>query len=207
MLFLILSILSSSLVFIVFKFINQQKISILSTIIINYIVACSAGFFLNSSVHLNKQLFSQSWIYVSIILGILFITGLFIIGKSTQKAGVTITTLASKISVVFPITLSIWIDNTSLSTLNFFGIILTLIAVFLALYKKTDKKIDLSLVQLPLLLFLGIGVIDSLLKIAQVKFITNDLNPIFSAFTFGFAGIAGLIILQLTVLLSITTLD
>lgn len=195
MLFLILSILSSTLVFVTFKFINLQKVNILSAIIINYLVACLAGFFLISDFTIAKPILGQNWLYISIILGILFITMLFIIGKSTEKAGVTITTLASKISVVFPIILSIWIDNTSLSFLKIAGIVLTLIAVFLALYKKVDKTIDYNLILLPLLLFFGIGMVDSMIKLAQAKFISDDLNPIFSATTFGFAGLVGLLIL------------
>jgi len=46
-----------------------------------------------------------------------------------------------------------------------------------------------------LLIFLGIGILDSLIKYAQFRYISNDINPLFSGITFFIAGLTGLLLL------------
>lgn len=45
MVYLILSVLSSTLIFVVFKLFDVYKIQTLYAIITNYVVACTVGFF------------------------------------------------------------------------------------------------------------------------------------------------------------------
>src|SRR5690554_3923375 len=110
MIFLILSILSSTSIYVVFKLVERHKVVNFSAIIVNYIVACFAGFFLSDINPFTLQVFSQKWLPIALLVGIMFIVMFYVIAKSTQKAGVGVTTVASKMSVVFPIVFSIWYD-------------------------------------------------------------------------------------------------
>lgn len=119
-----------------------------------------------------------------------------LIGQSVLKVGVSTTTVAAKMSVIIPILFTIAIEpNESLSPIKICGIALALVAVFLTSYKPEKGKIQLSTVLLPLMIFVGIGVLDSLIKYAQYRYVSNDINPIFSGVTFCIAGLTGLILL------------
>jgi hypothetical protein len=196
MVFLLLSILSSTSVFIVFKLIDRYKVNTFSAIIVNYITACSAGFFLSHSNPFTSKILTANWLPLSLLLGAIFITMFRLIGKSVEKAGMSTTTVAAKMSVIIPIIFTIAIEaNDSLTPLKIIGISLALIAVFLTSYKPEKGKIELSTALLPLLIFVGIGVLDSMIKYAQFRYISNDINPLFSGVTFCIAGLIGILLL------------
>jgi drug/metabolite transporter (DMT)-like permease len=196
MIFLFLSILSSSLIYVLFKQIERYRVVNFSAIIINYIVACIAGFFLSDSNPYSSHIITQKWFPIALVVGAMFIVTFYAIAKSTQKAGVAVTTVAVKMSVVFPIAFSIWYDaNDMLSTLKLVGILLALIAVFLTVFKKSDKVFDPRTIMLPAFLFIGMGIVDSFVKYAQSEFISDDLASTFSAVVFASSLMVGLLIL------------
>lgn len=196
MIFLFLSIASSTLIYVLFKLIERYRVINFSAIIVNYIVACIAGFFLSDSSPYSSQIFTQKWLPIALVVGVMFIVMFYLIAKSTQKAGVAVTTVAVKMSVVFPIAFSIWYDsNDMLSVLKLVGILLALIAVYLTVYKKNDKDFDSRTILLPAILFIGMGIVDSFVKFAQSEFISNDLASTFSAVVFANSLIVGLLIL------------
>jgi len=119
-----------------------------------------------------------------------------LIGQSVLKVGVSTTSVATKMSVIIPILFTVAIEaNDTLNPIKIFGIVLALIAVFLISYKPDKGHIQLSTTLLPILIFVGIGVLDSLVKYAQFRYVSNDLNPIFSGVTFGIAGLTGILLL------------
>lgn len=196
MIFLFLSILSSSLIFVLFKQIERYRVINFSAIIVNYFVACIAGFFLSDSNPYSTQIFTQKWFSIALVVGVMFIVMFYAIAKSTQKAGVAVTTVAVKMSVVFPIAFSILYDaDDMLSTLKLVGILLALIAVYLTVYQKSNKSFDPRTILLPSFLFIGMGIVDSFVKYAQSEFISDDLAPTFSAVVFANSLIVGLLIL------------
>ena len=102
-------------------------------------------------------------------MGIALIIGFFLIGYSTQKIGIAITTVSNKMSVVLPMTISIFLFNEHVTKIKIIGIIVALISVFFTVYRKRTKEIEIKFIFLPIFLFLAIGTIDTLLKIAQVN--------------------------------------
>lgn len=196
MVFLLLSILSSTSVFIVFKLIGRFKVNTFSAIIVNYITACSAGFFLSNSFPFSSEVIHSEWILLSLILGVIFITMFRLIGLSVQRSGVTTTTVAAKMSVIIPILFSISIEvNDKLTPIKSVGILLALIAVFLTSYRANKPGSKGLTFALPILIFIGIGILDSLIKYAQFRYISEASNSLFSGTTFCAAGITGLLLL------------
>lgn len=198
MIYLLLCILSSSAVLVTFKFAERLKVNTFSAILVNYIAACFAGFFLaDGNLKLLLSLNFGTIIFM-LALGALFIVMFRLLGMSTQRAGVAVTSVAAKMSVILPILLSVWIDaNDKLNTIKIVGIFLALISVLLTTYKKDRLVKGGAGIYLPLLIFLGIGVIDASTKYAQVTFVTNEMNPIFNAVIFGIAGLIGFLSLPL----------
>ncbi len=196
MIYLLLCILSSAAVLVTFKFAERLKVNTFSAILVNYITACLAGFFLaNGDVKPLLNLNIGTVIFM-LILGAMFISVFRLIGLSTQRAGVAVTSVATKMSVILPILFSVWIDaNDSLNTVKIIGIALALVSVLLTTYKKDKLTHGSAGLYLPLLIFIGIGIIDSSVKYAQTTFVTNELNPIFNSAVFAIAGTIGFAIL------------
>lgn len=196
MIYLLLCILSSAAVLVTFKFAERLKVNTFSAILVNYITACLAGFFLaNGDVKPLLNLNIGTVIFM-LILGAMFISVFRLIGLSTQRAGVAVTSVAAKMSVILPILFSVWIDvNDSLNTIKIVGIVLALVSVLLTTYKKEKLTHGSAGLYLPLIIFIGIGIIDSSVKYAQTTFVTNELNPIFNSAVFAIAGTIGFAIL------------
>ncbi|MFC2090648.1 hypothetical protein ACFLT1_07690 [Bacteroidota bacterium] len=197
MLYLILCILSSTGIFIVFKLIDRQAISPLPAILINYFTASILGFlaFDTDKPELGSLL-SLPWIPISILIGFLFIVMFFVVAISSKEAGLTITTVASKISVVFPVLFSILIEPDDILTLLKGSALIAAVAgVFLTIYTPGQLSTQKNRWIIPLILFVGMGIVDSLVKYAQHCFIANEDRAIFSAVLFAMAFLTGLLVL------------
>lgn len=194
MIFLILSILSSAAIYVIFKFLDRYKINTFNVIIINYITAAILGLLLTQSQAAIFPIYKNAWFPYSIIIGILFIMTFVIIAKSSQLVGIAVTTISNKMSVIIPITVSIIIDPLDVLT-NFkaIGITVAILAVFLSVYRKRKVKFDPRYIYLPILLFLGMGLVDSFVKYAQQYHINDDILPIFTVILFIMSAISGLI--------------
>ncbi len=187
MIYLLLSIFVSTVVFVVFKLIGQNKGSIFHVIIINYVAAAITGYVLApQAIKTLFNEFSPYGIILVLITGILFIVMFYLIGLTTRHTGIVVTSIASKMSVIFPITLSIIIDtNDHPDFYTFSAILLTLIAVFFTIYRKqSEKKTESRYYYLPILLFTGMGLVDSLVKYAQYNYITDNNLLAFSTALF-----------------------
>ncbi|MDD2385936.1 MAG: hypothetical protein PHP52_04065 [Bacteroidales bacterium] len=196
MLLLILSILSSATIFVIFKFIDKYKLPLINVIIINYIIAASLGFIINGNFSVNKIIHSN-WILPAIIIGIIFIVLFFIVGKSSQKAGISITTVASKMSVVIPMMFAIIAYNESAGLLKISAIIMAVVAVAFSVYVKPikSKKTSSLAVILPIILFIGMGINNSLLIYSKENYVNAEMSSIFTSTTFAIALLAGLLII------------
>jgi len=194
MIFLLLSILSSSSLFVIFKIVDRYGIRNFDIIIINYIIASILGFSI-SNYNLDVfPLYANPWFPYAITIGILFVIGFVLIAKSSQTAGIAITTVASKMSVILPITFSLLYDPTDhITNVKLAGIILALLAVFFTIYQKKGIDFDPRYLYLPAILFIGMGIIDSIIKLAQYKYIDNGSSTFFSAVLFTIAALTGII--------------
>jgi len=194
MIYLIFSILSSAAIYVIFKFLDRFKIKTFNIIIINYITAAILGILLTETHRDIFPLFKNQWFPYSIIIGIMFIMMFVVIAKSSQVVGIAITTISNKMSVIIPITVSIIIDPLDvLTNLKAIGILLAILAVFLSVYRKRKVEFDPRNIYLPIILFLGMGLVDSFVKYAQQYHVADDVLPIFTVILFAMAAIAGLI--------------
>ena len=191
--FLLLCILSSTGIFIIFKSTDRFRVPSFPVIVINYLVATLLGFFVNSGEVTLSSIRDSSWLPVSVIIGFMFILMFFLIAFSTRKAGISVTTVAGKMSVVFPIAFSIMIDpSDQLTLMKTAAIAVALSGVILTIYKPGRGRVDRAVVFIPLLLFVGMGVVDSMVKLAQHRFVMDEDTALFSAILFLNAFLAGL---------------
>jgi len=194
--FLILCIVSSTGIFIVFKSIDRLRIPPFPIIVLNYLTATLLGYFIQASPMDVTAMVRAEWFPVSMVIGILFIVMFFLVAYSSSKAGISITTVASKMSVIFPIMFSMVMDaGDRLTLVKTFAIACALTGVAMTVYKPRDGSVERTAIIIPLLLFVGMGLVDSLVKYAQHRYVGDTEVAPFSSVLFLNAFISGLLVM------------
>ena len=197
MLDLALSVLCSSLIFVIFKLFDILKVQTLYAIITNYIVACTTGLLFYDGVINVTQVYQTNWFWGTLALGVLFIIVFNIMAKTSQKVGVSVASVATKMSLVIPVLVGILLYQESLSVLKVAGIILALAAVYFASVKEGALKFSKKTLVLPILVFVGSGIIDASINYFRATKLTSVEFPLFSATVFAAAAFTGLLFILL----------
>lgn len=196
MIYLLLSILSSSLIFVVFKFFGKYKVNILQAIVANYFVACSVGFLFYLRETDLSSIPSRPWFPGTILLGILFILVFNLAAITTQRSGLSVVSVATKMSVSIPVLFGIFYYGEETGILKILGFLLALAAVYLSSIKKREGiSIRTENLLFPALVFLGSGIIDTSIKFLETSYVDKDEVALFSSSIFGVAGMVGIMVL------------
>ena len=196
MIYLLLSILSSSVIFVIFKLFQKYEVNTLQAIIINYFFACLVGYFGYIKGTDLTLVPSKLWFPGTLILGALFISVFNLAAITTQKSGLSVVSVATKMSVAIPVFFGIILYNESTGIMKITGILLALVAVYLTSIKTTTGiKIKKENLIFPLLVFLGSGIIDTTIKYLETTYVAEDEVALFSTSIFAIAGMIGIIIL------------
>jgi len=197
LIYLFLSILFSTGLFVIFKYFGIYKIDTLKAIFVNYIVAFTMGVGLADGAVSLSQIPEQSWFFGALFLGALFVSVFFVMATTAQRNGVSVASVAGKMSVVVPVLFGTFLYQESVTILKVLGILIALLAVYLASVKdEVDTKSGGML--FPILLFFGSGVIDTTLKYVEVNFVPQEEVSLFSGSLFGIAAVfaATIILIQ-----------
>lgn len=174
MIFILLTILFSSLIFVAFKLFPRFKIDNFQALTINYLTASIIGIIILGSKFNYDVISSKTWLPFSTFIGFVFIFTFILFALSSQKAGVAITAVFSKMSVIIPVIAGIFLYSEKLNLLIILGIISTFSAFILIFYKKGKNKIQISIIILPIIIFFANGLIDTLLKYVEHHHIAGD---------------------------------
>ena len=194
MYFLLLSIFSSTLLLIIFKLFEYFKIRTFQAIVANYITAAIFGFSLSNSFSV-ASLVSSSWFTFTLILGVLFISLFYLMALTAQKSGVSVSSVANKMSVIIPIIFSFFLYHERIGSIKILGVFLALVGVFLVSFKNAENKLNNKYFYLAILLFFGSGLLDTLIKYAQHLYQGDNNFNLFVPTIFSVAGILGLFIM------------
>ncbi len=192
MIYLILSIVVSSFFVLSFKYFEKYKINNFHAAAVNYLVGALIGFTINYDRINIYTIYRQDWIFISCALGLMFICMINIIAITTQKNGISVASVATKTSLIIPVSLGFYLYNDQINLLKILGIILALMSV-LMVSKKEDVSNSNQKKQylLPAILFLATGSADSLIKYAQATLIKpQDLGQ-FITILFAVSGLIG----------------
>ncbi len=196
MIYLLLSILASTIIFINFKLFERFNINILQAIVVNYFVAFITGMIAYDGQVQISQIPSLDWFYFTLILGALFIIVFNLMAITTQQSGLSVVSIATKMSVVIPVLFGLCYYKESLNGIKLTGIIIALIAVYLASNKSNEGiRIERKLFFLPISVFIGSGVIDTSIKYLEDTYVDHNDVPLFSAIIFLAAALVGLILI------------
>ena len=193
MIALLFSVLSSSLIFVLFKLFNRFKIDTFQAIVFNYFTAFIIGFGLYGNQWKQESMQETGWMYYAVLSAFLFIGLFFIMAKSSQLNGVASTSVAVKMSMSISLILMVIGYSEDFTLLKAIGILFAFIGVFLVSYSKKSKN---TATWMLLLLFFGSGALDFTLNYVQNYELESMSTALFSAIGLGLAGIFGFIILS-----------
>tara|TARA_R100000935_G_C2836273_1_gene168287 strand:+ start:2098 stop:2973 length:876 start_codon:yes stop_codon:yes gene_type:complete len=196
LIYLLLSVVASTLIFVVFKLYSKYNVNTLHAIVVNYFVACLSGIIGYQGTVELAVIPTFDWFYYCIALGSLFIIVFNLMAITTQRSGLSVVSVATKMSVVIPIMFGLLYYKDSLGIFKVLGIILALVAVYLASVKKKDGlAIQPKNLIFPVLVFLGSGIIDTSIKYIEGTFVAENDVPLFSATIFFAAFCLGILVL------------
>ena len=201
MIYLLLSILASTIIFIIFKLFEKFQINIFQAIVVNYCIAFTTGILSYNGTITISQLPNLDWFYYTLILGALFIIVFNLMAITTQKSGLSVVSVATKMSVVVPVLFGLLYYNESLGAVKLIGIAIALIAVYLTSNKsKQGISVNRKSIVLPILVFIGSGIIDTSIKFLEDTYVANNDVPLFSAIIFLAAAIIGFIFIIIQII-------
>ena len=179
MLFLFLSILLSVVLLLNFRIFPRYRVNTVQAIVFNYPVCFLTGFLLLPRDQPFSMDFSQTWTWLALGLGVGFIITFILSGLSTQRMGITATSLANNMSLVIPVCFSLFVFQTGgkiFDALNYMGLILAVVAVGLSTFKKQEGQTVKALgwnTLLPVAVFLMYGATNTMINYMNIRYIPS----------------------------------
>jgi len=190
---IIYTILLFNILIIIFKMFEKYKIDSLQGLIFNYITAGVCSYLLLDSDFSLQYIINAKWLLHAIIIGVLFIVVFNFYGFGTQKVGISITTIANKMSLVIPVSAAIIFYDEKFTYLKGAAFLLALLGIYLSSTKKGKLSFNREYLWLIILVFIGQGICDSVFNDFAQKF-PSEKGYLFFLTLFFIASISGIII-------------
>ena len=170
---LIIAILIFVSIFFIFRLFSNYKIDNYQALIVNYGIATALAFMFYNGEMPVTEIVNQDWFLPASILGVLFASSFLVFAISTQKMGMAITSVASKMSVIIPVTAGVLMyENESLSTIEIIGLAFAMASFYLIFKKdKKEESSNIKYILLPIIVLVLSGINDTLMKyIREIHF-------------------------------------
>ena len=185
-----------------FKVLERLRIPVFQSVVFNYLTCVATGIVVSGGVTINSASFNEPWFSWAILMGLIFIVLFNLIGFTAQTLGVAVASVANKLSLVIPFVFSLYLYNESATWVKITGIFIALLAVVLTCLPSKanaavtkEKPAGLKLFLLPAILFLGSGLLDTLVKYVEQTYLNGANNNAYLISSFGTAGVIGGIVL------------
>jgi drug/metabolite transporter (DMT)-like permease len=191
MIWIIGSIVLSSLLVASFKFFEKFQVNVKSAITLNYMTAALLGVWFSKKNSFGASILTAEWLPYTLAFGLMFIAVFNLISVGVKKSGLVSVSIAQKMSLVIPMGFSIIAYHESIGVMKIIGIVLALISIYFASYSGVKEKGNSSKLFIPLLIFIGSGLVDVAIKFSQERFGNEYGFEIILCFIFGSAGLIG----------------
>lgn len=199
LLLLIASIILTAWLSISFKIIERLGINNLQAIVYNYTVCVITGSIVNGHFPINGTLVKQPWFGWALFMGACFIAMFNLAAYTIQKIGVAAATVAYKLSMVIPFVFSIYLYNEEATIWKIAGVATALLAVWFTTRPNSNeekgKKVSWLIWAMPLLLFVGSGLLDTMIKYVEQAFLNPGNQDAYLITAFFVAATMGMLIL------------
>jgi drug/metabolite transporter (DMT)-like permease len=185
-----------------FRLFKTFKINTFQAVVVNYLTCVSTGILTFGFGNiLTANNFALPGVWLALLLGSFFISTFYLTAIGAQKIGLTLTTVATRISLVIPVIFGLWVfqsNQKNFDFLNYLGVLLALMAIVLSSIQKEENAPvarDLSSFFFPLLIFLMTGLVDTTVSFVNLKYVSPQNSAFFSVVSFISAGTIGISIL------------
>ncbi len=184
----------------ILKVAENNRMRVMNILVINYLAGALISIF-NSAEFETVSLSVTDHGFViggmMVILGLIFIGNLVAYSRSIDRVGMGVSIAAMRMSLIFPIAVSLFIFNEELASIRYLGIVIALGALLLMVPKIKTKNISgISDAWLPVLIFMMTGAADSSLKIYERLFSTQLSEELFVSGIFIISFLTGMGILM-----------
>src|SRR6185295_10460368 len=189
-----LSIICSTYLVLCFKYFERFGIKNLPAIAFNYITCVITGLLVSRNMPDVAVVIHKLWFPYAAFLGCCFFCIFNLMGYVASNIGVTVTSVASKLSMVIPVTVAVFLYHDSFTLFKLIAVLLALVAVYLTSITEEshEKHLELRGLILAFLIFLGSGMNDSLVNYATVKLMSASEFNMFNIVIFFFASLCGI---------------
>ncbi|MCY7409851.1 MAG: hypothetical protein LH473_06225 [Chitinophagales bacterium] len=192
-----LCIILSTYLVICFKYFQKFGVNNLQAIVFNYVTCVITGIVYSKQVPDVSLIIETPWFPVAVILGCCFFLIFNLMGYVASNIGITVTSVASKLSMVIPVTAAIILYNESFSFLKIIALLLGFVAVYFSSLHAApgESHIDFKGLLLAFIIFIGSGLNDTLVNYGTRKLMLSSEFENFNISIFAFAALAGIIVM------------
>lgn len=198
-LYILFSISCSLAIAQILKVAENNRMRVMNILVINYLAGSIISIFNSEEFETGSLIVTNYGLVIAgmmVILGLIFIGNLVAYSRSIDRVGMGVSIAAMRMSLIFPIAVSLFVFNEELASVRYLGIVVALGALLLMVPKiKTKKITGISDAWLPVLIFLMTGAADSSLKIYERLFATQLSEELFVSGIFIISFLTGLGIL------------
>lgn len=197
---LLCSIVLTAWLTLAFKVIKKFDVNNLQAIVYNYISCVITGSLFNGSFPVIASR-HEEWFPWAMFMGACFITLFNLVAFVAQKNGVAVASVVYKLSLVIPFLFAVFFYKEPASLLKIGGIVLALLAVlFTSWPSKQNRSASgnapvILLILMPLLLFIGSGLLDTMIKYVEQEFMNAENQNDYLISAFASAAAIGIILL------------
>lgn len=188
-------ILVTTLIGVGFKLFPTYRINTFNAIVINYTVCLALGTFLDPHANMpfSKEVIQSPWFRYDLVMGSLFIVGFNITAIAIQRAGITLTTLIQRMSIILTVTFTVVFFREHFGWLEGLGLLFALGAIVAINLKPQSKdasnKQPFPYILIPVLAISAI--IEIMLYYVEKSGLVGSHQVAFTTHGFGVAAIAG----------------
>lgn len=174
LIYIALSLFCSLSIAQILKLAENNKMRVLHILVCNYLAGSILSFFTSPEFSLFPEVSAglSLWLLgLTVLLGVLFIANMVVYSRSIDRVGMGVSIAAMRMSLIFPIAVSLFVFGEAIRGITYAGIILALGSLLLMVPGIRTKSITgISDVWLPILIFLMTGFADTGLKIYEQLF-------------------------------------
>ena len=193
----ILLVLCNVALAIIFKYFEKYNVDNLNAIVVNYFTCV-----VSSSIFLGVQsvpsdFYLKPWFGSAVMMSLLFIIGFNLMALSYQRAGLTLTGIMHKMSLLISAAFPIIYYEEILTHYKLIGFVAAIITVILVNYPSKSDGFAIRnkwIIALPIIVFAMSGMIEIILYYVEASGQVDGDGEFFTSTSFGLAGAIGVVI-------------
>jgi len=198
MVFLLLSIICNAAVYLIFKYFEQKGVRLFPAITVNYITALTIGLLVvpDMKLALEGAAKTPAWLVGGLLLGFSFISVFYLMAITAQRIGVSVTTVASKMSLALAMVLFLLIrPEEKFNVFKGLGLLFAIAGVVLSSMKEGSNSFSWKQLGWPLLILVGSTIVDFGIAYFSSGPSNDSELALYSCLSFGMAAACGVSIM------------